>query len=640
MRPTTFIIALSLLIAVPAAAQNASTAGSLELYPNIQAVGARLSYTGDANANATAHLEWRLQGASVWQVGVSMTRITNSRWAGSVFWLDPNTSYEVRAVITDPDGGGTTAGTVRTRPDLVVAAPTRTWWVATNGNDANPGTSSQPFATLQAAANVVQPGEEIRVRPGVYYQSLNTPRAGTASALIYLTADGPGVRIDGSDPAMLNRSDWRSDGGGIFSVPYTGTNRLVCVDSLQRLYKQLSLSALQTNANGVSQGFATEGGRLYVKLESGGSPIGHTMHVARLNTGMLINASYWSVGGFEVRYFGTGAGGTGMDLPSASGCWIWGNAVYTIGGKCIYVRGNSNDNLIERNLCYDPRIGTWPWAAGKSHDEEIQGISVYSRRGNVVRLNTVRGMFDGIDGGDSGTENDAADLDVNDNFISGVADDGLEFEVYDGINARFWKNRVDDCYDCISVAPNHVGPEYVIYNMFTNFRLRAFKFSNSSTGQNWFCHNTATSNNSAATPVWPTGLYSNNHFRNNILTAINDSPVSDDANESVSGNDFDGDLIYTTFRVFFRWHGIDYSTLAALRSATGFEMNGRSGNPMFTSPTSGDYSLLPGSPAIDAAIRLPGINDRYNGAGPDIGAMESGVAGPDVTAPAAIKDLH
>jgi hypothetical protein len=640
MRPTPFLIALSLLFAVPAVAQNASTAGALELYPNLQAVGARLSYAGDANANATAHLEWRLQGAPVWQIGVDMTRITNNRWAGSVFWLDPNTAYEVRAVITDPDGGGSTSGTVRTRVEPAVVAPTRTWWVATNGNDANPGSSSQPFATLQAAANVVQPGEEIRVRPGIYYQTLDAPRAGTAGARIYLTADGPGVRLDGSDPAMLNRTDWRSDGGGVFSVPYTGSNRLVCVDSLQRLYKQSTLADLQSNANGVSQGFTTDGSRLYVKLEDGSSPISHTMHVARLNTGMLIDASYWSVGGFDIRYFGTGAGGTGMDLPNANGCWIWGNTIYTIGGKGIYVRGNSNDNLIERNLCYDPRIGTWPWAACKSHDEEIQGISVYSRRGNVVRLNTVRGTFDGIDGGDTSTEDDAADIDVNDNFISGVDDDGLEFEVFAGINARIWKNRLDDCYDCISVAPNYVGPEYVIYNTFTNFRLRAFKFSNSSTGQNWFCHNTVTSTNPAATCVWPTGAYSNNHFRNNILTAINDSPVSDDSNESVSGNDFNGDLLFTSFRVLFRWHGTDYSTLSALRSGTGFEMNGFSGNPLFASPAGGDYTLLPGSPAIDAAIRLPGINDRYNGAGPDIGSLESGVAGPDVTSPAAIRDLR
>src|SRR5207249_84658 len=109
------------LLAIPALpalawAQNASTPGALELYPTFEAVGARLAYTGDANLNASAWIEWRRTGDVTWQRGVSMTRITNNRWAGSVLWLMPNTAYEVRGVIDDPDGGGgATAGTVQTR---------------------------------------------------------------------------------------------------------------------------------------------------------------------------------------------------------------------------------------------------------------------------------------------------------------------------------------------------------------------------------------------------------------------------------------------------------------------------------------------------------------------------------------------
>src|SRR5262245_33803192 len=418
MRIVTPLAALCLLLAAPAAAQNASTAGALDLYPTIQNVGVRLTYSGDANANATAHVEWRVQGAPVWQTGVDMTRITNSRWAGSVLFLDPDTPYEVRAVITDPDGGGTGSGTVRTRREPALATPTRTWWVATSGNDANPGDASRPFATIQAAANVVQPGQEIRVRPGIYYQTLDTPRAGTSTQFISLIADAPGVRIDGSDPAMLQRSDWRSEGSGVYSVASTATTPLlVCADSLQRLYHQASVSALQTNANGVAQGFTLSGGRLYVKLEDSSSPNGHVMHVARYNDGFYVDASYWSIAGFELRYFGNASGGAAIHVNNANGSWIQGNTTFAIAGHGIWLRGNSNDNLVERNLCVDPRISTWPWDAMKSHDEEIQGISAYSRRGNVVRLNTCRGTFDGIDGGDTGTENDGADMDVHDHFL-------------------------------------------------------------------------------------------------------------------------------------------------------------------------------------------------------------------------------
>ncbi|MBI3539270.1 MAG: right-handed parallel beta-helix repeat-containing protein, partial [Candidatus Eisenbacteria bacterium] len=626
-------LAALVLLAAPAAAQNASTAGAIELYPTMQAVGVRLAYTGDANLNATAHIEWRVQGAATWQIGVDMTRITNSRWAGSVLWLDPGTAYDVRAVITDPDGGGATAGTVRTRPEPVATAATRTWWVATDGSDAAAGDATHPLATLQAAANLAQPGEEIRVRPGIYYQTLDTPRAGTAASPITLVADAPGVRVDGSDPAMLQRSDWQSEGGGIYSVPYAGSTLLVCADSLQRLYHQADLTALQSNGNGVAQGFTIAGGRLYAKLEDGSSPNGHVMHVARYQDGFYIQNDDWTVGGFEMRYFGSASGGAAIHVNNASGTWIWGNTTLAIGGKGIWLRGNSNDNLVERNLCVDPRISTWPWAAGKNHDEEIQGISAYSRRGNVIRFNTCRGTFDGIDGGDTATENDGADMDIHDNYVTQVADDALEIELFDGINCRVWHNRVDNVYSGFSISPNYVGPMYVLYNVITNYRRGGFKFSISSTGETWICHNTLASNVSGAGCVHPSGPYSNKHFRNNVMWATGVTTVDDAAGQSGTGCDFDGDLHYANFFVLFRWKGIDYATLAALHSATGFETNGRTGDALFASAVTGDYSLLAGSPAIDAALRMPGINDRFNGAAPDIGAIESG-GGPDVIAPA------
>jgi len=48
--------------------------------------------------------------------------------------------------------------------------------------------------------------------------------------------------------------------------------------------------------------------------------------------------------------------------------------------------------------------------------------------------------------------------------------------------------------------------------------------------------------------------------------------------------------------------------------------------------------LNPGSPAIDGGMRLPGVNDVFSGAAPDMGAWE--VGGPDVTPPATVKDLR
>jgi parallel beta helix pectate lyase-like protein len=638
------LISLLLLLgAAPAAAQNGSAPGTLELYPTFQCVGARLPYIGDANGNATARLEWRRAGDAAWTPGVAMSRITNARWAGSVLWLSPDTPYEVRAVIQDPDGGAIVTGTVRTRR-LLPSSPTgRTWWVASNGNDASAGTASAPLATLQAAATRAQPGEEIRVRPGIYYQTLDTPRSGTATAPIHLVGDAPGVIVDGSDPALLRRTDWRSDGGGVFSIPYTAlaSNRLVCVDSLQRLYKQASLAALQSNANGMPQGFAIEGGRLYLKLEDGSSPVTHVVHVARFNLGLILDSSYWRVSGLEVRYFGTGAGGAGIYLSGGGGSWIADNHVHTMGGRGILMRNLTADNLIERNLVRDPRVGVWPWSATKAHDEEITAISNRGGRGNVIRYNTVTGWFDGMDAND-GTpdENIAADADYHGNLVTGCGDDAIETDTVSGINLRLWGERYTGNYSGISIGPIYQGPEYVLFNVVANYARSGFKFALTSIGHAWLCHNTLSTSVAGKPVVWPSGPYSNIHFRNNVMVGNAAPTVSDDAGESQTGNDFDGDLLHTPGSgTLFRWKDANYGTLGALRSATGFEAVGRTGDPLFTAATTGDYTLRLGSPAIDAGIRLPGINDRFTGTAPDLGAFETG-GGNDAAAPASIRDLR
>jgi len=634
------IVLVTLLAASPAAAQNASTPGALELYANPNAIGVRLAYSGDANANATARLEWRTAGSGAWIPGFVMTRITNQRWAGSIFWLTPGTSYEVRAVIEDPDGGGNAQGSTTT-PTGTLPPPTgRTWWVAPNGDDASAGTEASPLRTIAAGVAKANAGEEIRVKPGIYYETLDTPRSGTASAPIHLVAHGPGVILDGSDQAMLHRSDWRDDGDGVFSVPFSGAPLLVCADSLQRLYHHGSVSALRANANGVAQGWVIEGGRLNVKLEDRSSPNNHTMHVSKLDVGIQLDQSYWKVSGFEIRYYGLSAVASGVYLRTAVNCVVSDNHIHTIGGNGVYLRVDARNNIIERNLIRDPRIATWPWSATKAHDEEVQGISNRGGRGNVFRFNTVAGIFDGIDcTNGQADENIGADTDIHENFISGVSDDAFEPEFISGINVRLWRNRADGCFSALSIAPMWQGPTYVLYNMFTNYTRNAYKFSIDQIGELWIMHNTAWSSNGGTAPNWPTGAYSNVHFRNNILVGNGKGASNDDAGESQSGNDWEGDLLHVTgTSTLFRWKGVNYGSLSSLRSATGFEMLGRSGDPQFVAAGAGDFTLASGSPAIDGGIRYPGINDVYSGSAPDMGAWEFG--GPDVTPPASITDLR
>jgi hypothetical protein len=81
------------------------------------------------------------------------------------------------------------------------AAQAATYYVATNGSDGNPGTQSQPWKTIQHAADRVAPGDTIRVRAG-NYAGANFETSGTASRPIVLQAY-PGERpaITADNPA-------------------------------------------------------------------------------------------------------------------------------------------------------------------------------------------------------------------------------------------------------------------------------------------------------------------------------------------------------------------------------------------------------------------------------------------------------
>src|SRR5687767_3088590 len=50
-------------------------------------------------------------------------------------------------------------------PQSVLAAD---YYVATTGNDSNPGTMTQPFATLQRAHTAVSAGDTVFIRGGTY----------------------------------------------------------------------------------------------------------------------------------------------------------------------------------------------------------------------------------------------------------------------------------------------------------------------------------------------------------------------------------------------------------------------------------------------------------------------------------------
>ena len=90
------------------------------------------------------------------------------------------------------------------------------FFVATGGNDGNPGTAAVPLRTIQHGAELAQPGDTITVRQGVYRERIDPPRGGDSDAerIVYQAAPGEKVEIAGSEPVK----DWQPVQGDVWKV--------------------------------------------------------------------------------------------------------------------------------------------------------------------------------------------------------------------------------------------------------------------------------------------------------------------------------------------------------------------------------------------------------------------------------------
>ena len=91
-------------------------------------------------------------------------------------------------------------------------------------SDRNPGTASQPFATIQKAADVAAAGDCVNIRPGIYRETVVPANSGPPGQPITFQPDGDAqVTVSGAD---LVDGDWTVYSGQIYqtaiALPLTG----------------------------------------------------------------------------------------------------------------------------------------------------------------------------------------------------------------------------------------------------------------------------------------------------------------------------------------------------------------------------------------------------------------------------------
>jgi len=161
---------------------DAVTAGEFVIDPpTLENLGFRWYLRGDSNLNAAVAVTYRRKGDGEWRRALPMLRVHHevanqdyepfrcgNLFAGSVLLLKPGTEYEVRFVMTDPDGGAPPAKTVsvRTRSELGAPKGDRVLHVFPTGHAGQRPPGS--IVGLRAAWAKAKPGDVLLLHGGVY----------------------------------------------------------------------------------------------------------------------------------------------------------------------------------------------------------------------------------------------------------------------------------------------------------------------------------------------------------------------------------------------------------------------------------------------------------------------------------------
>ncbi len=630
------------LVAGALAAQTPVSLGSVSTYGTFHAAGVVATVAGDSDLDASAALEWRRLGESSFRLGHPLVRVDATHFVGSLFFLDPGATWDVRVSLADPDGvtGPSIAlSSVATRWPVLPEPTLRVLYVAPWGDDGNPGTDpGAPLATIQGAADLAQAGDLVSIAAGIYREEVTVPVSGTADQPIVFRGE-TGATLDGADGAIAAGVAWSGPASGVYSIaPGFATGHVTT--ELGRLFRYDGLVDLQTLPAGPPGGFWFDGTTLRVKLSDGSSPETHTMHVARFENGFYLNGrSQVRIENLEIRHYGAGDYGKGVYLRFSSDCAVRGSAIHEIGAAGVWIKGGER-HLIEGNALTDTSIPGWDWDWTKGSSAENNGVVLTDDvgRGHVVRRNVFQGTFNGIGPCGSSEPPDGgftSEIDVYENLFLDLNDDALEPEGYCS-NVRMWGNHVEDVHMAFAVAPAAPGPTWIVRNV-------AFDFGSTRTSQvDGYLASALKINSGYATPIGPLFLYQNTLLTTAPATAAmtllnpGASTYLVARNNVFAGTaealykvnpialDWDSDLLHrsTAGRLVY-WQGASYPDLVTFQTGTGQEPAGLSSPPALVAPGAGDFTPLPASPLVDAGVELAGINDRRAAPDPpDLGAVE------------------
>lgn len=477
-------------------------------------------------------------------------------------------------------------------PDLAGGAK---YYVAPNGNDANPGTLDRPWRTIQKAANSVAPGSTIYVRGGVYNEKVTINVSGApGQPIVFQSYPGESAIIDGT---------------GL--TPPTGWSALIDIRDKGHL---------------VIKGFEI---RNYKTAKKDHMPMGIFVTGAGDNIQLLNN----KVHHIETNFKGSEGGDAhgiavyGTRAPQAlTNMVIDGNEVYKLklgSSESVVVNGNVDGFRITDNVVHDNNnIGIDAIGfEGKAPDP------VYDQaRNGLIARNTVYNI-DSYKNPAYGTDRSADCI-----YVDG------------GTRLVVERNVAHDCNIGLELASEHAGRStsfitlrnnFVYHNTSMGIAIGGYDTERGSTENCTIVNNTLLNNdyrkegNGELLVQFDTR---SNVIKNNLFYANNANALIVNPYTENTGNVVDDNLYFApggAANSTWQWKNVEYTGFAAYQAGSGNDAHGLFVDPKLVSTSTFNLHLQANSPAIDRGQTIGEAGDqdidgqpRVQGTAIDLGADE------------------
>jgi hypothetical protein len=648
--------------APPAPPPNLVVPGELVIEPpTLINLGFEWFIQGDDNRNATVAASYRMAGATEWKTALPMLRLQGERiyaesrvdvvapnmFAGSILDLEPDTAYEVRFLMTDPDGvqgPASRAVSVRTRAEPQAYAGGRVFHVYPHGYS---GAKVEPaFEGLMCAYNFwcagtdwatsgrprVRPGDTILVHAGIYkynrYEYTNNASVNRSVPLdgtYYLTADGTAempiaIKAAGDGDVVF-------DGDGAYALFDVKAADYTYFEGLTFRNAEVAIAA-GTQFIAGAKGLTVKRSRFE-------------------NVGAGVFTNYSGSSGFYI------ADNTFIGRNDPNHLIGWAGQMWT---KFAGVEGQ----------IFPPRMASYVAVKlyGPGHVVAYNYIADFHDGINVETYGNPDGSFasgPGIIDGPKYPPREYWDrrpvaIDFYNNYITNSHDNPIEA---DGSmhNIRIMRNMlINHPSHALCNQPTLGGPVYWVRNIAYNLPGGSTRLTNGAAGV-LFYNNTILSETTVAGA-------SNIHWRNNLMLGQNAAPaiLSVTTFTSYTSSDYNGFRANPGAQTSFEWSsppsGVTadftgpgrtatletrrFASMADYAAATGqdrhsvavdydvfvnvrrLDAQDAASVQRLYRAADFDFRLKTGSAAVDRGLMLPTVTDGYLGKAPDLGAVEAG----------------